>query len=103
MLKWWLMFGGYCACLFISGEIYSFVYDVEPNHLAEIEGFKEYDRNQREFSQDHCISFQEWVDRQDTKSTSLIGGVMRGIDWLGEALDPGDAPDWVNDNCYERK
>lgn len=72
MKKYLLIFGGFCACLFVSGEIYSFVYDVEPNHMAEILGQIEIDRKERESSQDFHESLEEVLDRTSSKNVEYI-------------------------------
>ncbi len=93
MLKWWLIFGGYCACLFISAEIYSFVYDVEPNthYINEYMDYHLKTENQDQTP----LSLQEWMDRQDQKVNDFWYNLG---DQCDAVLNPWYEPDWSTDN-----
>ena len=100
MVKYWLIFGGFCACLFALGEIFAFVYDVEPNHMAEILGKIEYDRQQKEQGQDYYVSFQEWLEKQNETKYWCADYFL---DEVANSLDIFSSPSGVNSDNYERR
>ena len=85
MRKYYWIVGVYLACVFISAEIYAFVFDVEPSsHCID-----EYLQEMSEM--DQPISLREWMDRQDEKWENAL-------DWAADecdcALNPWYSPVW---------
>lgn len=75
--------GVYFAFVFISAEIYSFVYDVEPSSHCVDEYLQEMSKSEK------VISLNEWMDNQDIKRDAAL-------DWLADEFDCALNP-WYNE------
>ena len=79
MRKYYWAVGVYLACVFISAEIYAFVYDVEPSTHCIDEYLQEVS------DADKPISIDEWMQKQDEKFEAALDWVIDGCDC---ALNP---------------
>lgn len=74
MKKYYILMVIYISLVFISAEIYSFVYDIEVNNHI-LKDYLDYNANS-----DDPLTLKEWMDTQDEREQEVL-------DWFADEFD----------------